>query len=196
VGKVGFIERGYQMHNPLYPYPTDGSLDFHTIPPARPSRRILLRLRQSADGLGTASELAVSPETRDLAAAAAQRRAELEQKLTRAIAERNGDVSPKSDIAGRLHRVWMRFLTTSTDDRLLAEIDRGEASAERAAKRAATRFSAVTGSREDDVADLLSRVVDEIAVTRDKIDRLRKARDLDQESISLTKDHDWHRRAI
>lgn len=163
------------MHNPLYPYPTDASLDFRPSPPARASRRLLHRLRQSVNGLSAAAELAVSPETRDLAFAAAARRAELEHKLTRVIAERNGDASPKSDVAGRIHRAWMRVVTSSTDARLLAEMDRGEASAHRVAKRAVPRFAALSSrAAEDNLIDLLSQTVAEIGATRDKILRLQK----------------------
>lgn len=185
------------MHNPLYPYPTDGALGFRPTPPARASQRLLRRLRQSVGGLRTAAKLAVSPKTHDLALSAANRRAELEQKVTRMIAERNGDVSPTADVAGRVHRIWMRFVTSTTDDRLLAEMDRGEASAERAARRAVPRFDGLSGGRSGDhLLDLLSRVVDEIAATRDEISRLREARVSDPEPNHSSQEPNWHRRAV
>lgn len=190
-------ERGYQMHNPLYPYPTDGSLDFRPTPPPRATRRVLSKLRQSIDGLETAAELAVSPKTRDLARAAGERRAELERKLTRLIAERNGDVTPKTDLAGRLHRARMRLVTSTTDARLLAEMDRGEASAEHAAERAIPRLAVGSGQVADDqVAELLSHIHAEIVATRDMISHLRDSRESDPAASDPTDEPNWHRRGI
>lgn len=185
------------MHNPLYPYPTDGSLDFRPTPPPRASRRVLSKLRQSIDGLETAAELAVSPKTRDLARAAGERRAELERKLTRLIAERNGDVTRKADLLGRLHRTRMRLVTSTTDERLLGEMDRGEASAERAAERALPRLAMGSGQdAEDQVADLLSHIHAEIIATREMISQLRDSRESDPAPSDPSEEPNWHRRAI
>ncbi len=94
-------------------------------------RRLLLRLEQSRRGFHVASSVAADPATRDFLASLSTRRSE----MRRSLQARTPTAGRSIDIAGVIHRPFIRFLAGSGDAAILDECDRGESSLLRALRR-------------------------------------------------------------
>ncbi len=105
-----------------------------------PYRRALakarLRLEQSAKGYATAAHLATTPTMQDFAERRATARADALVRFEAAVWRARAHSTMLADIAGGLHRRWMRLVGGNSPVVLVAEIDRGESALETAIRRA------------------------------------------------------------
>lgn len=111
--------------------------------------KALLRLRQSVLGYRLVAAAADSERTREFANRRAEERAVLHSELQNVVTESGHAVPRLRDVAGRVHRVWIRNLDRASDATLLLEVDRGESALEAAViaagrngSRSTSRFEA------------------------------------------------------
>lgn len=105
-------------------------------PYRRALAKVRLRLEQSVAGYATAARLATTATIREFAGHRATVRAGALVRFEVATRQAGAHSMMLMDIAGRLHRRWMRLVAGNSPVVLVAEIDRGESALETAIRRA------------------------------------------------------------
>ncbi len=126
----------------------------------RAMAKVRLRLHQSARGYSLAAELAGTPPVARFAGGRATERVDALSRFDAVVSQGHPPVQPLPDVAGTLHRWWMRRVASDANPALLREIDRGEASLERAIRSGLQlrRRSGEDDPMAQELDDLLSAV--------------------------------------
>lgn len=127
--------------------------------------KVRLRLRQSSRGYATAARLTSSSNLNRFAERLAARRNEDLARFEQALWESRVHAGMLADVAGAIHRHWMRMIASGSPATLSAEIDRGEAALERTIGRA-LRLPPVSPLETENATEELRQLLRNVTETR------------------------------